>query len=149
MKYGVLKMEKIILIYWSGTGNTEAMAKKILEGLNSEGGTAKMVPVFEIDAKEALTYDKLVLGSPAMGLETLEQEEFEPFFEEIEDKLKGKKIALFGSYGWGEGEWMKNWEERILYSGATLFEEGLAVDSTPSNEEENECFNFGTRFLKF
>lgn len=142
-------MEKIILIYWSGTGNTEAMAEKILEGLNSEGGTTKMVPVFEIDVKEALTYDKLVLGSPAMGLETLEQEEFQPFFDDIKDKLQGKKVALFGSYGWGGGEWMEKWQKDIRDSGAILFEEGLAVDSTPSNEEEIECFEFGKRFLKF
>lgn len=142
-------MEKAIIIYWSGTGNTETMATKILAGLNEDEKNAKMVPVFEITPKEALTYDKIILGCPAMGLEQLEAEEFEPFFEELEEHLINKKVALFGSYGWGGGEWMEKWEKRIKDAGAILFESGLSIASTPSGEEEDACFSFGQRLKAF
>lgn len=142
-------MEKTIIIYWSGTGNTETMAEKILAGLNSDKVIAKMVPVFEISAKEAHSYDKIILGCPAMGLEQLEAEEFEPFFEELETMLTNKKVALFGSYGWGGGEWMTAWEKRVKDSGAILFEKSLTIASTPSSEEENDCIAFGESLKTF
>ena len=84
-----------------------------------------------------------------MCVETLEEDEFEPFFEEVEGSLSGKKVALFGSYGWGEGEWMDAWEERVKDSGADLFEAGFKINSTPSSEEEEECVEFGKSFAKF
>ena len=101
-------MSKAAVIYWSGTGNTEAMAKAVQKGA---GVGAELFSVSDFDAARAGEYDAFALGCPAMGSESLEDSEFEPVFEAIKDKLAGKKVALFGSYGWGDGEWMRNWEE--------------------------------------
>lgn len=142
-------MADILLVYWSGTGNTEIMAEKIKEGLEGAGASVDYKKVDEISPKEALKYDKIVFGCPSMGVELLEEDEFEPFFEEVENQLNGKKVALFGSYGWGEGEWMDEWINRINQSGAVLYETGLKVNSTPSSEEEVTCVQFGEGFAKF
>ena len=142
-------MADVLLVYWSGTGNTEIMAEKIKEGLESEGLSVDYRTVDAVKSEEIADFDKIVFGCPSMGVETLEEDEFEPFFEELEDSLSGKKIALFGSYGWGEGEWMDAWVERVNDLGADLYETGLKVNSTPSGEEEDECFEFGAGFGKY
>lgn len=139
-------MEKTAIIYWSGTGNTEAMATAIWEGAKEEKPETKIFTVSEISASEALSYDVLILGCPAMGAEVLEESEFEPFFCELEGDLSGKKLALFGSYGWGDGEWMRNWEERAAASGASLLEtEGLIVQETPDDEALAQCRAWGKK----
>lgn len=121
---------KTAVIYWSGTGNTETMAKAAAEGANCEAVT---VSGFSGNIEE---YDALALGCPAMGSEVLEEEEFEPFFTEIEGKISGKKILLFGSYGWGDGEWMRNWQERVTAAGAELIGgEGFIVNESPSDDD--------------
>ena len=102
-------MGKTVIIYWSGTGNTEAMAMAVLEGAKEVNPDTKITNVAEISADDAANYDTLILGCPAMGAEVLEEEEFEPFFSALESKLSGKNVALFGSYGWGDGEWMRSW----------------------------------------
>jgi flavodoxin I len=142
-------MANVLLVYWSGTGNTEIMAEKIKEGLESSGATVDFKTVDQIDAGDVEGYDKIAFGCPSMGVETLEEDEFEPFFEAVEGLIAGKKVALFGSYGWGEGEWMDAWQERTIATGAKLFEEGLKVNSTPSSEEEELCVEFGIRFASF
>ncbi|VEU80359.1 flavodoxin [Haploplasma axanthum] len=142
-------MEKAVIVYWSGTGNTEIMADKIKEGLEESGYETNMLQVYEASVEAVLEYDKIAFGCPSMGIEELEEEEFEPFFEEIETQLTDKKIALFGSYGWGDGEWMEAWEERVANTGAILFEKGLIINSTPSTEEEDSCLEFGKRFAEF
>ena len=101
---------KTAVIYWSGTGNTEMMAKAIAEGAGADIFT---VSEFSGNIED---YDKIAFGCPAMGAEVLEEDEFEPFFTDAESKLSGKTVALFGSYGWGDGEWMRNWEERVKNS---------------------------------
>lgn len=137
-------MSKIAVIYWSGTGNTEAMAKAIGEGA---GADATVLSVSDISAAEAAKYEKLALGCPSMGAEVLEEAEFEPFFTELESMLSGKKVALFGSYGWGDGEWMRDWQGRVDGAGAQLFEdEGLILNETPDDEGLNQCRDFGKRF---
>ena len=108
-------MNKTAVIYWSGTGNTQAMAEAVAQG--AEG---QLFAVSEISAAEAAAYDALALGCPAMGDEVLEENEFEPFFSELEGSLAGKKVALFGSYGWGDGQWMRDWQERAVSAGAQL-----------------------------
>ena len=121
---------KTAVIYWSGTGNTEALAKAAAEGL---GVTAQTVSEFSGDVSE---FDALALGCPAMGAEVLEEAEFEPFFTGIEGKLSGKKVLLFGSYGWGDGEWMRNWQERVTAAGAELVgDEGFIVNDAPSDDD--------------
>ncbi|MBR4554878.1 MAG: flavodoxin [Ruminococcus sp.] len=121
---------KTAVIYWSGTGNTEALAKAAAEGA---GVTAQTVSEFSGDVSE---FDALALGCPAMGAEVLEEEEFEPFFTGIEGKLSGKKVLLFGSYGWGDGEWMRSWQERVTAAGAGLVGgEGFIVNDAPSDND--------------
>ncbi|TNF08851.1 MAG: flavodoxin [Bacillota bacterium] len=142
-------MANILLVFWSGTGNTEIMAEKVKEGMEKAGASVDMRTVDQVDPSEVNNFDKIAFGCPSMGVETLEEDEFEPFFEAVEGSLSGKKVALFGSYGWGEGEWMDAWQERTIASGAKLFEEGFKVNSTPSSEEEERCVEFGEGFAKF
>ena len=104
-------MSKSAVIYWSGTGNTEAMAQAVLDGLNGAGEDAALFSADSVRAADAVQYDKLALGCPAMGAEVLEESVFEPFFTELEPLLSGKKVALFGSYGWGDGQWMRDWQD--------------------------------------
>jgi flavodoxin short chain len=142
-------MANILLVYWSGTGNTEIMAEKIKEGMENAGASVDMRTVDQVDPSEIANFDKIAFGCPSMGVETLEEDEFEPFFEAVEGSLSGKKVALFGSYGWGEGEWMDAWQDRTVSTGAKLYEEGFKVNSTPSSEEEDRCVEFGEGFAKF
>ena len=110
---------KAAVIYWSGTGNTEIMANAIADGMVSAGCETEVFDVtsFKGSVKD---YDKIAFGCPSMGDEVLEECDFEPFFESVESSLSGKKIALFGSYGWGDGLWMRNWEKDLAGTGASL-----------------------------
>lgn len=131
---------KTAVIYWSGTGNTEAMAKAVAEGAGAE---LFSVADFSGDIAD---YDAVAFGCPSMGAEVLEEDEFEPFFTENESKLSGKKVALFGSYGWGDGEWMRNWVERVKNDGAELVtDEGLIVNETPSDSDLENCRELGKK----
>ncbi|MBP0960681.1 MAG: flavodoxin [Oscillospiraceae bacterium] len=132
---------KTAVIYWSGTGNTEAMAKAI-----AEGAGADIFTVSEFGGSVS-DYDVIAFGCPAMGAEVLEEEEFEPFFTSIEGSLGGKKVILFGSYGWGDGEWMRNWEERTKAAGAEIFDgAGVMVNETPSDDDLANLKALGERF---
>lgn len=142
-------MADVLLVFWSGTGNTEIMAKKIKEGLENVGVTVDFRAVDLVNPNEVSSYDKIIFGCPSMGVENLEEDEFEPFFDQVERRLSGKKIALFGSYGWGEGEWMDAWQSRVIDSGAILYDQGFKINSTPSSEEEETCIQFGEGFAKF
>ena len=103
-------MKKAAVIYWSGTGNTEAMANAVLEGMKSAGADAVLLTASDVDGSAIGGYDAVALGCPAMGSEVLEDMEFEPMFDGCKAGLKGKRVALFGSYGWGGGEWMNIWK---------------------------------------
>lgn len=142
-------MDKIAVIYWSATGNTEAMAKAVLDGILKTNIPADIFTVGEFGAKNIDDYSKIAFGCPSMGSEVLEESEFEPFFESIEASLPNKKTALFGSFGWGNGEWMRDWEERVKKAGAILFKEGLTVNLTPGAKELEQCADFGRRFAEF
>ncbi len=129
---------KTAVIYWSGTGNTEAMANAVAEG---SGVSAARVSDFGGDVAE---YEALALGCPAMGAEELEDSEFEPFFAGIEGKISGKKVALFGSYDWGDGEWMRLWAGRVKAAGAEVVGgEGLICNNTPDDEALAKCRELG------
>lgn len=141
-------MNKIAIIYWSGSGNTEKMAEAIEKGIHQVGQEVEVFQTSDFNVKDISSYDKFVFGCPSMGCEVLEESEFEPFFQEIEDALKNKKVALFGSYGWGDGEWMRNWQERVTQNGAKLFEEGLIINAAPDQAGEEKCIAFGERFAK-
>ena len=142
-------MDKIAVIYWSATGNTEAMANAIVDGIRAEGAAAELFTVADFGSKSTADYAKLALGCPSMGAEVLEEAEFEPFMTAIDGELTGKKVALFGSFGWGDGEWMRNWETRIKDDNGELFEEGLIINLTPDDDGVKQCQEFGKRFAKF
>lgn len=134
---------KVAVIYWSGTGNTEQMAQAI-----AEGAGADLFAVSDFSGKLD-AYDRVAFGCSAMGDEVLEESEFEPFFAEVEGELSSKTIALFGSYGWGDGQWMRDWVDRAKADGAVVFgDEGLIVNETPSEEDLENCKQFGENFAK-
>ena len=136
---------KAAVIYWTGTGNTEAMAQAVKEGLVKAGAEADLLQFFDLTPDEALSkYDRLALGCPAMGGEQLEEGEVEPFFTELEGKLQGRKLALFGSYGWGDGQWMRDWAERAQAAGAVLAGgEGLIANEAPDDDALDACQDLG------
>ena len=132
------------IIYWSGTGNTERMAELIKEGIVQAEKNVEVINVSDVNVYELLKDEILILGCPAMGDEVLEESEFEPFIEEISSKISGKKVALFGSYGWGDGQWMRDFEERIINYGCTIIDSPLIIQNDPDGSEE-ECINFGKK----
>ena len=137
-------MSKIAVVYWSGTGNTEAMAKAVLEGAKEKGAEVVLLTPDEFDVSMMDSYDAIAFGCPAMGAEVLEEGEMEPFIEEVEKFAKGKNIALFGSYGWGDGEWMREWESRMLDAGANVLNrEGLICHETPDDDALEDCRSLG------
>lgn len=136
-------MKKVAVIYWSQTGNTQQMARLIAQGALEGGAQVDCVPVSSVTPEQALTYDALALGCPAMGAEVLEEGEFEPFFTQLEGRLSGRQLGIFGSYGWGDGEWMRSWQSRCLAAGAHLIGEGLAVCGAPSGKDETRCAALG------
>ena len=137
-------MSKVGIIYWSSTGNTEAMAQAVEEGAKAAGADVEIMEVADADVDKALSYDVLALGCPAMGDEELEEGEFEPFFSDLEGKLSGKKVALFGSYDWGDGEWMRIWTQRMQDAGAVIAGgEGLICNNEPDDEAKENCKKLG------
>ena len=137
-------MSKIAVIYWSQTGNTEMMANAIAEGIREAGAECDVLSVPAVSADQAAEYEKLALGCPAMGAEVLEEMDFEPFFTELERRLSGRPVALFGSYGWGDGQWMRDWEERMKNAGAVLVGgEGVIAHETPDDDALEACREFG------
>ncbi|MCY6484474.1 flavodoxin [Clostridium aestuarii] len=142
-------MKKVNIIYWSGTGNTEAMANAIAEGAKIDEVEVSLLAVNQASADHVVNSDVLALGCPSMGQEVLEEAEMEPFVESIESVVKGKKLALFGSYGWGDGEWMRNWVERMENCGAQLIDdEGLMANNEPDDEAITNCKELGEKLAK-
>lgn len=139
--------DKIAIIYWSGTGNTETMAKSVQKGVENAGGSAELFSVSSFSGNID-DYSKLALGCPAMGAEVLEESEFQPFYDSIKSKLSGKKIALFGSYDWGDGEWMRIWQEDVSSAGGSLVKDGLTVNLTPDDGGINDCVQLGETLAK-
>ena len=143
-------MSKMSIIYWSQTGNTAAMAQAIAEGARGAGAEVEVLDVSQDCTGAVENCDLLALGCPAMGAEVLEEDEFEPFFAGIEGKLTGKKVALFGSYGWGDGQWMRDWWERTARDGAKLYgSEGLIINEAPDESGLEQCREFGKGFAGF
>ena len=134
---------KTAVIYWSGTGNTEKMAQAIADAAGAE-----LYSVSDFNGNIA-DYDRVAFGCPAMGAEVLEEDEFEPFFTGVEGQLSGKTVALFGSYGWGDGEWMRNWVDRCNAAGAVVIDgEGLIANETPSDDDLAACKALGEKLAQ-
>ena len=136
-------MSKVGIIYWSSTGNTEAMANEVAEGAKAAGAEVDVLTASEFGADKMDAYDAVAFGCPAMGDEVLEEDEFEPMFDDCKDALKDKKIALFGSYGWGDGEWMRNWEESCKEAGAVLATESVICNDMPDDDGVENCKALG------
>lgn len=138
---------KISVVYWSGTGNTEKMAAAVCDGAKKGGAETELMTVSEATA-DVLNSDVILFGCPAMGAEELEEGEFEPFFSGIEGKLGGKKVGLFGSYGWGDGEWMRSWEKDCDDSGLRLVCESVTCCEAPDDAALDACRALGKELAK-
>jgi flavodoxin short chain len=139
-------MKKILIVYWSGTGNTEAMAQSVAKGVNDAGGEAALKTAVTASAELVRGADALAFGCPAMGDEVLEETEMEPFISTLSSAdLGGKALGLFGSYDWGDGQWMRNWVEQMKGLGAVLDGEGLITQLEPSEAALSQCYELGKR----
>lgn len=136
-------MRKIAVVYWSGTGNTEAMAQAVADGAQNAGAAVSVYTAPEFTASLADEFDAIAFGCPSMGAEQLEESEFEPMFTDCETKLSGNPIALFGSYGWGNGEWMRTWEETCRRDAATLVTESVICMDSPDEDTLDACRSLG------
>lgn len=139
--------QKVAVIFWSGTGNTEAMAQAVAEGAKEAGAAVSVLTVGETTPADAAAFDALALGCPAMGAEVLEEYEFEPFFAELEGLIANKSVGLFGSYGWGDGQWMRDWAERTEGTGAVLVNEGVMANNEPDEDALAECKALGAALV--
>ena len=136
-------MSKIAVVYWSGTGNTEQMANAVAEGAKEAGAEVSTLTADQFSAAKVAEFDAIAFGCPAMGAETLEEDEFEPMFTGCESALSGKKLALFGSYGWGDGEWMRSWEKDCDDAGINLVCESVICQDEPDDAALAACAALG------
>ena len=142
-------MEEYYVVYWSQTGNTKEMAEAVGEGILAAGKKAKVVEVGSVSVEELKDAAVFALGCPAMGAEVLEEDEMEPFVAEVEKFAPGKKIALFGSYGWGDGEWMRDWEARMQNAGAELVGgAGVICNEAPDEDAVTACKALGAQMVQ-
>ncbi|WP_293843606.1 flavodoxin [uncultured Parolsenella sp.] len=135
-------MSKIAVVFWSGTGNTETMAGAVAEGARGAGAEVEEIQAADFSADALAGFDAVAFGCPAMGDESLEEDEFEPMFESVEDELSGKKVGLFGSYDWGTGDWMDTWRERTEGDGAEVIDTVIA-NLEPDDEALEACRALG------
>lgn len=136
-------MSKVAVVFWSGTGNTEAMADAVAQGARGAGASVDVLGPSDFNATKVAAYDGIAFGCPAMGAEVLEEDEFEPMFADVKGALSGKPIALFGSYGWGDGEWMRDWEDDCKAAGANLVVEPVMANEAPDDEALAACKALG------
>ena len=133
---------KTAVVYWSGTGNTEAMAQAVAEGMTAAGAEAVLLTPDQVQPGDLNAYGAIAFGCPAMGDESLEEDEFEPMFESVEGKLSGKKVGLFGSYDWGTGDWMETWKERTEGDDAEVVDTVIA-NLEPDDDALESCKGLG------
>ncbi len=136
-------MSKVAVVYFSSTGNTQMMAEAVADGVRNAGGEADVIDCTAFSASDVANYDAFAFGCPAMGAEQLDEGSFEPMFAEVETLLNGKKVGLFGSYGWGVGEWMTIWADRVRGDGANLVNDGVIANYAPDAEATSACNDLG------
>ena len=137
-------MAKVNIIFWTQGGNTSAMADAIGKGVAESGSEANVVAVGANSAALVNESKAFALGCPAMGDEVLEEDEMEPFVASIEGDVSGKTILLFGSYGWGDGQWMRDWTARMQKAGATVLGgEGIICQEVPDADTLAKLENAG------
>ena len=140
-------MSKVAVVYWSGTGNTAAMAGAVESGAKDSGAEVTVFETAGFTADKVAEFDAIAFGCPAMGAEVLEESEFDPMFTAVEGSLSGKKIALFGSYGWGDGQWMRDWEDRCKAAGAQLACDSVMANNTPDDDVLETCKGLGAALV--
>ncbi len=136
-------MSKVAVVYWSGTGNTEAMANAVADGAKAAGAEVTTYTAAQFSADLVGSVDAIAFGCPAMGAEELEESEFAPMFQSCESALSGKKIALFGSYGWGDGEWIRTWEDTCRADGAVIACDSVMCNEAPDDDGVAACKKLG------
>ena len=136
-------MSKVAVVFWSGTGNTQAMAEAVEAGAKASGAEVSVFGPSDFGKDQVAEFDAIAFGCPAMGAEVLEETEFDPMFTDVESALSGKKIALFGSYGWGDGQWMRDWEERCAAAGAVLAADSVMANNAPDDSAIADCDSLG------
>ncbi len=141
-------MKQIAVVFWSGTGNTEEMANRIAAGAEAAGAHAQVIPAGEFHADRIAEFDAFAFGCSAQGDEVLEEEEFEPMFAACEGTLSGKPVALFGSYGWGDGQWMRDWEARCADAGIVLCADSVICNEAPDDAAAEACRALGAVLAK-
>ena len=141
-------MSKVAVVYWSGTGNTEAMAMAVAEGAKGKGAEVSVITAAEFSPEQVSEYSAIAFGCPAMGAEELEETEFAPMFDAVKGSLSGKDAALFGSYGWGDGEWMRTWEEDCKSSGLNLVCQSVTCCEAPDDDALEACRKLGNELAK-
>ena len=141
-------MNKLAIVFWSGTGNTQQMANCIAEGAREAGSQVELLGPEDFSAGRLSEFDVVAFGCPAMGAEQLEEDSFEPMFSALEDSLAGKKIALFGSFGWGDGEWMRTWESDCDSAGLNLVCESVICTETPDDAALEACRALGKALVE-
>ena len=139
---------KTAIIYWSSTGNTEAMAQAVAQGVESVGAEAVLLTPDQVDPAALGAYGAIAFGCPAMGSEVLEEMEFQPMFDACKRSLGGKRVALFGSYGWGDGEWMRTWESDCDSAGVNLVCESVTCTETPDDAALEACRALGKALVE-
>ena len=134
---------KAAVVYWSGTGNTEAMARAVAQGMTAAGTEAVLLTPDQVHPGDLTAYGAIAFGCPAMGSEVLEEMEFQPMFDACKHGLGGKRVALFGSYGWGDGEWMRSWERDCSDAGLNLACESVICADAPDEAALASCRALG------
>ena len=136
-------MNKIAVVLWTGTGNTELMANEVAAGAREAGAEVSVFNTSAFKVESANEFDKFALGCPAMGAEELEDSEFQPMYDQLKKQISGKKVVLFGSYGWGGGEWMNPWKEDAANAGLVLADDPLAIEGSPDDDGKAKCRELG------
>ena len=134
---------KTAVIYWSGTGNTEAMANAVAEGMKEAGAEVTLLTPEQVNAADLGSYGAIAFGCPAMGSEVLEEMDFQPMFDGCKSSIGGKRVALFGSYGWGDGQWMRDWETDCGNAGIFLACDSVTCCETPDDAALAACRELG------
>ena len=142
-------MSKVKVVFWSGSGNTQAMADAVANGIRSAGAEAEVTTFDSLSPSDAANESAIAFGCPAMGVEVLEEGTVEPFMADYETKCNGKKVALFGSYGWGDGQWMRDWQDRLVAAGASIIGgEGIIANSAPDDDAISQCEDLGRQLAQ-
>lgn len=140
-------MKKISIIYWSNGGNVEVLANTMADELEQAGVNVCIKHVSDADVSDVIEADAVAFGSPSMDNNRIEQQEMEPFINEFKLlPINGKKAVLFGSYGWDDGQFIKNWVVRMKDYGFNVLGD-LAVKESPTDDDIEEAKKLAKKLI--